>query len=195
MKELNKEILKSAKVLYVEDEELIREEMEYFLNKYVKKLYTASNGQEGLELFRTINPDIIITDIQMPIMDGLEMLKQMDRKGIPVIVTTAYSDIDFFLEAIELKVDKFIIKPVDLSELIDTIVTLINTTTLQNRLFENDKLLDIIDENVLISITDKQGFIIDVSIAFCQFVGYDKSELIGKTHKILRHEDTPKLLV
>ncbi|QKF81170.1 diguanylate cyclase [Halarcobacter ebronensis] len=194
MKEINKDILKNATILYVEDEELIRDEVEYFLSKYVKKLYTAANGEEGLKLFDEVKPDIVITDIQMPVMSGLEMIKSMNRRGLSIIVTTAYSDIDFFLEAIELKVDKFMIKPIDLSELLSTISDFLNTSSLQNRLFENEKLLDIINENVLISITDKEGVIVDVSSAFCHFVGYEKSELIGKTHSILKHEDNPDSL-
>ncbi|WP_320036247.1 diguanylate cyclase [Halarcobacter sp.] len=189
MKKLNKNILESATVLYVEDEDLIREEMYYFLNRYVKKLYVAKNGEEGLKLFHEINPDIIITDIQMPVMNGIEMLKEINNKNIPVIITTAYSDIDFFLDAIELKIDKFIIKPIDLSEIITSIQDLVGASRLKKKLSENDRLLEIIDENVLISITDKDGIIIDVSSSFCEFVGYTKEELLGNTHKILRHED------
>ncbi|WP_321468717.1 diguanylate cyclase [Halarcobacter sp.] len=191
MKKLNKKILESATVLYVEDEDLIREEMYYFLNRYVKNLFIAKNGKEGLKLFHEKNPDIIITDIQMPVMNGLDMLKEINNRNIPVIITTAYSDIDFFLDAIELKIDKFIIKPIDLSEIITNIQDLVGASRLKKKLFENDRLLEIIDENVLISITDKDGIIIDVSSSFCEFVGYTKEELLGNTHKILKHEDNP----
>ena len=59
-----------------------------------------------------------------------------------------------------------------------------------DKLFEKENLLRIVDENVLISITDKDGKIIDASGAFCDFIEYPKEELIGKTHRILRHPDT-----
>ncbi len=190
MKKINKQLLENVTLIYVEDEEIIREEVEFFLSQYIKNIYTAMNGEEGLALYKEVNPDIIITDIQMPKMNGLEMIKKINNKNIPIIITTAFSDMEFLLEAIELKVSKFIIKPMDLSEILFSIQNLIVNTRLKDKLFEKDKLLEIIDENVLISVTNKKGVIIDVSHAFCKFVGYTKDELIGNTHDILRHEDT-----
>ncbi len=190
MKKINKQLLENVTLIYVEDEEIIREEVEFFLSQFIKNIYMATNGEEGLALYKEVNPDIIITDIQMPKMNGLEMIKKINNKNIPIIVTTAFSDIEFLLEAIELKVSKFIIKPMDLSEILFNIQNLIVNTRLKDKLFEKDKLLEIIDENVLISVTNKKGVIIDASHAFCKFVGYTKDELIGNTHKILRHKDT-----
>lgn len=192
MKKINKELLSNITVLYVEDEEMIREEVSYFFKKYIKNFHTASNGIEGIEVFNKIKPDLIITDIQMPRMNGLEMLKQLDLKNIPIIITTAYSDIDYFLKAIELSVDKFVIKPIDLTELIFDIQECIFTNNLQDKIFEKENLLKIVDENVFLSVTDEKGVIIDASHAFCNLVGYTKEELLGKTHNILKHEDTPE---
>ena len=191
MKKINKELLSSITILYVEDEQMIREEVSYFFKKYIKNFHVAKNGIEGIERFKEVKPDIIITDIQMPKMNGLEMLKEIDTKNIPVIITTAYSDIDYFLKAIELNIKKFVIKPIDLMELVRDIQDCIFESNLRDKLFEKENLLKIVDENVLISITDKDGVIIDASHAFCVFVEYTKEELIGQTHKILKHEDTP----
>lgn len=191
MKKINKELLSSITILYVEDEQMIREEVSYFFKKYIKNFHVAKNGIEGIELFKEIKPDIIITDIQMPKMNGLEMLKEIDTKNIPVIITTAYSDIDYFLKAIELNIKKFVIKPIDLMELVRDIQDCIFESNLRDKLFEKENLLKIVDENVLISITDKNGVIIDASHAFCDFVEFTKEELIGQTHNILKHEDTP----
>lgn len=190
MKNINKELLSNITILYVEDEAMIREEVSYFFSKYVKNFYTANNGVEGLELFKKVNPDIIITDIQMPEMNGLDMIKMINRKKIPIIITTAYSDIDYFLKAIELNINKFIIKPIDLIELVKSIQECIYNDTMQDKLFEKENLLKIVDENVLLSITDQDGIIIDVSSAFCELIGYSKLELIGNTHNLLRHKDT-----
>ncbi|UTJ07098.1 GGDEF domain-containing response regulator [Arcobacter roscoffensis] len=191
MKKINKELLSNLTVLYVEDEDMIREEVTYFLNRNIPNFHTAKNGEEGYELFHKINPDLIITDIQMPKMNGIDMLKKINKKSVPVIVTTAYSDLDYFLKAIELQVNKFVIKPIDLMQLIYDIQDCFLTNHLRDQLFEKDNLLEIVDENVLLSITDKHGVIIDASSAFSQFVGYDKTELIGNKHSLLRHEDTP----
>lgn len=189
MIKINKRVLDNATVLYVEDEKSIRDEIESLLGRYLKKLYVASNGEEGLKLYKEKKPDLVITDIQMPVMNGLEMIKAIGVRNVPVIITTAYSDMDYFLEAIELKVDKFIIKPINVIEILENIQNLVSSAKLKQRLIENDKLLEIIDENVLISITDTNGVIVDASSAFCDFVGYKKDELLGNTHKMLKHED------
>ncbi len=190
MKNINKKLLGNISILYIEDEKMIRDEVAYLLEKYVKNFYIASNGIEGIELFHQYNPDIIITDIQMPKMNGLDMIEKIGTNTVPIIVTTAYSDIEYFLKAIELKVSRFVIKPIDMLELINSIQDCIASNHLRKELFEKDNLLEIVDENVLISITDNNGVIIDASKAFIDLVGYSKEELLGQTHNILKHEDT-----
>jgi YesN/AraC family two-component response regulator len=84
--------LKSLKVLYVEDDPMTREEILFSLTTFVETIYTAENGEIGKELFYSHLPDLIITDIQMPVMDGLSMIsaiKQTHPK-IPVIIMTAF---------------------------------------------------------------------------------------------------------
>jgi len=190
MSTLNTELLKNITVLYVEDEDQVREEVIHFCKNFIPHFHTAKNGEEGIKLFHKIKPDIIITDIQMPKMNGLEMIKKINT-NIPIIVSTAYSDTDFFLEAIELPINKFKLKPIKLDELLYDIQDCISNSILKAKLFEKANLLDIVDENVLISITDNNGIIIDASTAFCNFVKYSKNELLGENHKILRHPDTP----
>ncbi|KAB7887896.1 diguanylate cyclase [Poseidonibacter ostreae] len=189
MKKINKTLLSNVTILYVEDEKMISEEVSFFFKKYVKKFYIANNGEEGLELFKEVKPDILITDIQMPKMNGLEMIKEIGHTSVPIIITTAYSDIDYFLKAIELKISKFVIKPINLVNLISNVQDCIVESYLQDKLYEKDNLLKIVDENVLLSITDKNGIIIDVSSAFCEFTQFSKDELIGESHRIIKHED------
>lgn len=194
MKKINKTLLSNITILYVEDEMMISEEVSFFFKKYVKDFYVANNGEEGLTLFKKVKPDILITDIQMPKMNGLDMIKRIGDTSVPIIITTAYSDIDYFLKAIELKISKFVIKPINLINLVSDVQNCVIESHLQDKLFEKDNLLKIVDENVLISITDKDGIIIDVSNAFCEFTKFKKEELIGESHRILKHEDTPTSL-
>lgn len=189
---INKNLLSVSKILYVEDESKSREKIALFLQELTTNLYVAKNGKEGIKLYNQYKPDIIITDIQMPIKNGLDMIKEINCKDIPIIITTAYSDADYFLKAIELDVFKFIIKPINLMDLIKSLQDALYAKYVKNKLFEKDSLLKIVDENVLISVTDKKGLIIDVSSAFCKMTGYSKEELIGSTHKILKHKDTPE---
>ena len=190
MSKLNTELLKNITVLYIEDERSVREEVSYFCKKFIPNFHTGKNGEDGIKLFSELKPDLIITNIQMPQKNGLEMIKELNC-NIPVILTTDYSDVDFFLEAIELNITKFNLKPIKLNQLLLDIQDSVSNSILKEELFDKDNLLDIVDENVLISITDKDGIIIDASTAFCNFVKYSKDELLGANHKKLRHPDTP----
>ncbi len=87
--------LNEVVVLYVEDDLIVKQEVGRFLARRCKEVHEAENGLEGLELYNKINPHIVVTDIEMPEMSGLEMIDKImeSRKKIPpVIVTTAYDD-------------------------------------------------------------------------------------------------------
>ncbi len=105
-------------VLYVEDEDLTREEVRELLQERFREVFVARNGAEGLEQFRENNPDLVITDILMPVMDGLTMVKEIRafNQGVPVIVTTAYSETSYMIDAIDANVDQFVIKPIELKK-------------------------------------------------------------------------------
>lgn len=120
MKKFDKESFKDVTLLYVEDDLMTIEEISYFLQKYVKKLIIAKDGKEGLELFKKHKPDIVITDIQMPKMNGLEMSEEILKTdpSVPIVLTTAYSDSQYLIRAIELGIDKYIVKPINMLELL-----------------------------------------------------------------------------
>ncbi|MCX6075068.1 MAG: response regulator [Campylobacterales bacterium] len=113
LKEIQK-VTSGYTVLYVEDEESIRKNIVSILKLFFKHVLVASDGKMGLDLFNEHPTDIIITDIQMPNMNGLEMIRVIRVKSpeIPVIITTAFSDSDYFLSSIELKVDQYLLKPI-----------------------------------------------------------------------------------
>ena len=189
MENINRELLSGLTILYVEDEDIIRDQISYFFKRFVKNFHCAKNGLEGLEFCKTTIPDIIITDIQMPKLNGLDMVKQLGLPDIPIIVTTAYSDVEYFLKAIELNISKYVIKPIDLMELVTNVQECVASARLKNEIFEKGNLLKIVDENVLISITDKDGIIVDVSKALCKLTGYSKPEFFGNTHTFLRKKE------
>ncbi|MDQ1340384.1 MAG: two-component system, cell cycle response regulator [Campylobacterota bacterium] len=109
------ESLKRLTVLYVEDEDEIRQSLLRFLQRRVDKVYTAKDGKEGLELYKEHKPNLVITDIQMPIMNGLAMAEEIKKINIdaPIIITTAFSDEEYFLKAIDIGIDKYVKKPID----------------------------------------------------------------------------------
>lgn len=106
-------------VLYVEDETIARERLGSIIGRRVKDLRLAEDGAAGLEAFKQARADLVITDIRMPKMSGLAMARElkMIAPEVHIIVTTAFSDTDFFMEAIDVGIDQYIIKPVDSDKL------------------------------------------------------------------------------
>lgn len=112
-------LLKNLKVLYVEDEQEVIQQMSFFLKKRVGKLIVAENGREGLQLFKEYLPDLIISDLKMPIMDGMTLTREIRKTSdIPIIITTAFSDKDIILKAVDLGIENYILKPIDVRELV-----------------------------------------------------------------------------
>ncbi|MCR1814673.1 EAL domain-containing response regulator [Aliarcobacter butzleri] len=118
----NISILKNMSILYVEDEKDLREVTHEILKSFTKNQYIAENGQEGLELFKKYekNIDLIVTDINMPILNGLEMAKEIKNinPNIPIIITTAFSNKEYLLESIDIGIDKYVLKPIDIAKLL-----------------------------------------------------------------------------
>ncbi len=111
--------LKTLTILYVEDEDGIRKNVADSLRYYAKEVIEARNGKEALELYKKHSPDIIYTDVMMPILDGVEFvekIRQEDTK-IPIVMVTANTDKDYLLRAVELHLEQYIVKPINLKEL------------------------------------------------------------------------------
>lgn len=105
---------KEFSVLYVEDEEMLREKVGAFFKKFFTNVVTAVDGRDGLEKYTQNRYDIVVTDIQMPNMSGLELIKEIRKQSEyqEIIVTSAYTDSMYMTECIELGVTGYIIKPI-----------------------------------------------------------------------------------
>ncbi|XOB61921.1 response regulator transcription factor [Campylobacterota bacterium DY0563] len=116
--------LKTLNILYVEDEENIRRNIAKTLLLLVNSVTTASNGKEALSLLKNNHIDIILSDISMPEMSGLELSKEIrkNNKTIPIILLTAHTDTNFLLEATRLKLIDYIIKPLDFNQLKEALI-------------------------------------------------------------------------
>jgi len=106
-------------LLYVEDEDGIRDQLSRFLGYFSSKLYLAKDGKEGLELYKRYLPDIVVSDIKMPKMNGIDMAKAIKEISPKqhIVFTTAHSESGFFMDAIDLQVDGYILKPINLDQL------------------------------------------------------------------------------
>ncbi|EAJ6965731.1 response regulator transcription factor [Campylobacter jejuni] len=106
-------------ILVVEDEIKTRESLINVLSERFSKVIGAQNGDEGLKKFKKFKPDLVITDIAMPIMDGLDMAREIKEisDDVPIVVLSAYSEKERLLRSIDIGIDKYLIKPVDIEEL------------------------------------------------------------------------------
>jgi len=110
------------KVILVDDEEEVREAIRKRINWEeigFTVVGTAENGEEALELAESCEPDVVMTDIQMPFMDGLTLLKKLKEKipDLRSVIFSGYDDFEYAKEAIRLEAEEYILKPVDADEL------------------------------------------------------------------------------
>lgn len=113
------ETLLQLTLLYVEDEDIARLSIGGFLRRKVGELLLASNGSEGLQLYREKRPAVVITDLEMPIMNGMEMIRRIREldHDIPIIITTAYDDDAHYCP----EADLTIMKPISFMELLQAV--------------------------------------------------------------------------
>lgn len=151
------EILKNYTILFADDEKEIRDNFTFFLETFFKKVYVACDGEEAYSLYEKFNPDAIILDINMPILDGLETAKKIREIDIktPIVMLTAHTDKDRLLRAIELNLLKYIVKPInrkESKELLEVLAKRIpqekkHLIFLDNNLIWNDDEDVLLDEN------------------------------------------------
>jgi PAS domain S-box-containing protein len=213
--------LKNITLLYVEDDELIREQTNKILTKLFKKVFCGYDGENGLALFKEHQNeiDIIVTDINMPHLNGLQMIEQVNKlqNSIPTIVTTAHTDSNYLINAIDLNVDKYLSKPIQIKDLTVSIVdnvlkyrrannienlakslvsksskddTLNNSLTNQVEQLQkqNNYYKAIIDNLVVTCKIDKNGNFVEFSDKFLRLFNYSNENIIGKNINILQCE-------
>lgn len=127
---MNIELIKTLKVLYVEDEIILRDTTCNSLNSILKEVVVADNGKEGLEKFKNDTFDLIITDLSMPVMSGVTMIEEIRKidSKIPIIITTAYgSQNEDVTKLTTIGMNDYVMKPVDIMKLMETIDKVIST--------------------------------------------------------------------
>lgn len=151
------EKFKQFTILYIEDDEGVRTVNSRFLTRMFNEFYEAKDGQEGYELYKKYHPDIILTDINMPRLDGLSLAKKIRQtdQTTKIIISTAFSDKDYLLEAIELNLEKYIIKPLTSRNLIPALTKAVSALEVEkdfkinldeNFYFDNKTSLFYLDE-------------------------------------------------
>ena len=122
------ELLKSYNILYLEDEENIRNSITNTLELMCNKVYPCANATDAFDVFDNNKIDIIISDISMPKINGIEFTKQIRliNKKVPIILLTAHTDTDYLLEATKLKLVDYLIKPLNFTKLKEALINAID---------------------------------------------------------------------
>ncbi len=127
-------------ILYIEDDEGIRTVNLRILKRMFKKVYEASDGVEGYEIYLEKKPDIILSDIKMPNMDGIELAKKIRQgdKKTKIIISTAFSDEKYLLDAVELGLERYIVKPLTKRNLLPALQKAVSNIKHEKRLYFSD---------------------------------------------------------
>ena len=169
-------------ILYVEDEKNARESLSRFIGRFCELLYVAKDGAEGLRIYEESRVDIVISDIKMPNKSGLDMVQAMKaiNKEQLVIFTTAHIDSEYLFKAIELQVDGYVSKPVDLDKLkvqIEKCLMELKAKESLLKLKESEERARIILETSQLGVFIYKEKFIYVNDIFSQMLGYTKEEI------------------
>lgn len=162
-----RDMLKNFTILYVEDDAIVRKNAVEYLTRVAKEVIEAKDGKDAIAMWKEHKPDIIITDINMPRMNGLDMASTIRSydKEVQIIIATAHSDTENLLRAVELQLVKYIVKPITKEKLIEAL----------------QKSLDLMK--------DKSKFNLYLS-ANCYYNAYEKSIFLHKDEMKLTKNET-----
>jgi diguanylate cyclase (GGDEF)-like protein len=170
---------KQVTILYVEDEDDVRDGYARALERISKHLYTADNGISGLELYKKYMPDIVVTDIRMPKMNGIEMatnIRDLDENA-NIIFTSAHSESAYLLEAISLRADGYLLKPVQKKLLIQIMQKIAKNIVLEKENTQQREILQhIIDSENSKTIITNTKHVSFASKSFLNFFGVETIE-------------------
>ncbi|MCX7811740.1 MAG: diguanylate cyclase [Leptospiraceae bacterium] len=182
------EVDDNIKILLVEDSKLSREYTFHFLSKHYQNIKTAENGQEGLEYFKDYLPDIVLTDIRMPVMDGLTMLQEMRkiRRNFYSIILSAHDEKDILKNSIDQGVTRFITKPINVEELIKTIESIKKNIIINKKIQLQHQIIENIlnSLNLIVVITDGSE-LYALNQFGLQMIGYRSIIDFKKEHKCI----------
>ncbi len=190
--------LRELSVLYVEDDDTLREALGTYLKKICKEVYHAPDGVKGLELFKEYFPDIVITDIDMPNMSGVEMSRLIKSisPNTNILIITGFGDSRNLLDAISIGVDYYAIKPLEMDKFENSLLKIAYKSSLIKNLQDANHFVSqyqkIVNSSAIYSKADPKGIITYVNDRFCNVSGYKREELLGKSQNIVRHPDMPK---
>ncbi len=185
-------MIDNLSILYIEDDPELLQNISLLLSTFVPIVHTAKDGKEALEVYFKYSPDILVTDISLPKMDGLTVIEKirLSNTNIPIVIISAHDEKRYLHKALDANVTSFLPKPFTLDTLKKTINKAINKTHLLKQEQHRVEQLSLINDNVIMLNTNSRAIITQVTDAMVNLSGYSREELIGSPASIVRHEDT-----
>ena len=163
------------KILFVEDDQVIRENYVTYLKMFFSEVFEAEDGEKAYELYKLKKPDIMIIDINIPKLNGLDLLERIRENdySTKAIMLTAHSDKSFLLKAVGLKLTRYLVKPVSRKDLKEALkltideVLKFNVITVQKIDLPDDyswdfQLKELKYHNVIVELTNKEKIFLEL---------------------------------
>ena len=192
--ELEKHYIEDITVLVVEDDESSLNLMTSLLRDIFTNVKLATNGKEALDIFNSQEIHLVITDVNMPVMTGIELAKEIRKKDkdIPIIFVTAYNDADYILESIKYSIDGYILKPIAVDNFMEILNKVIEKIKLkrekENLIWVLKQYQNAIEDFFIISKSDEKGRIKYINQKFEEISGFSQEEVIGKNNRLLKEQ-------
>ena len=140
----NLNILNSFNVLYLEDDDSLLTHTKDILDDFVKNVFAVKTSKEAIEILEKESIDVIISDILLENENGIDFLKHIKEEkniSVPTILTTAHTDTKYLLDAIKLKVENYIVKPINVKELLNTLHDILLPRIQKNEIKKNSNVI------------------------------------------------------
>ena len=190
----------NSNILIIDDSSFVCRQITNILTVRNYNSFTALNAKDGWEILNKENINLVILDMEMPDVHGLDLLRKIKNEErfchVPVIILSGSNNPELLRNSLKLGASDFIKKPFNIEEFTLKIDLAVEFNRKHIEVLCNQKILDeykeAVDESSIVSKTDPKGIITFVNDKFCEISGYSKDELIGKPHNIVRHPDMPK---
>lgn len=182
-----KTMLKHLNILYIEDEDNIRENITKTLEMFANKVFSVESTEEAIEILAKEKVDIIISDINLPKKSGIELIQEIRKSNcyIPVIFISAFTDRDYLLEATKLKLVDYLVKPIDFNILNDALLNackdIINTGNYVVN-FQDNTSYNVMHKKLIYNNTEDE---IDLTAKEIELLEY----LIANSNRIVSHDE------
>lgn len=182
-------------LLYVEDEAGLRTETSKLLKYFFADVIVCEDGVEGLEKFKSNKIDLILTDINMPGLNGLKMVEEIKKinEDVPVIVCSAFNEAKYLQESISLSIQEYLLKPLDFEKFQTVLKKVIEKNILRKKASLLNNYEKALTKSSIISKLDLNGNFTFVNDKFCHLTEFEKEEVLHKHFNLIRKKQSDKL--